>query len=74
MMMVALMMEVIIIGIEGDINMKTVTHNGHLCKITQVWDYGYYDLVTIEPTEKGIIETYLSVHRTELLREGNENV
>jgi hypothetical protein len=37
----------------------------------RIWDGGYYDMKTIEPTEKGIIETFLSVHWKELIEEGN---
>jgi hypothetical protein len=54
--------------------MKTVIHKGYLCEITRIWDGGYYDMITIEPTEKGIHEEYLSVHRTELLNEGNKYI
>lgn len=55
-------------------NMKTVIHNGYLCEIIRTWDGGYYDIVTLEPTEKGIYEEFLIVHRTELLNEGNKNI
>ena len=54
--------------------MKTVIHNGYLCEIIRTWDGGYYDIVTLEPTEKGIYEEFLSVHRTELINEGNKNI
>lgn len=51
--------------------MGTVKHNGYLCEITRIWDGGYYDMKTLEPTEKGIIEIFLSVHWKELIEEGN---
>jgi hypothetical protein len=38
-----------------------VIHKTYKCKITQIWVGSYCDLRTIEPTEKGIIEEFLSV-------------
>jgi len=59
-------------------DIKIVKHNSYLCKITRVWDGGYYDLESIEETYldsiKLGISTYLSVHRSELLEEGNKNI
>lgn len=46
--------------------MVEVIYNGHLCKILKIWDGDYYDLETIEETEKLIIEKYLSIHKSEL--------
>lgn len=40
---------------------KEVIYNGYKCRILKVWDNFWYDLETIEKTEKGIIETFLSV-------------
>lgn len=39
-----------------------VKHQCYYCKVLKVWQGGYYDLETVEETEKGIIETFLSVH------------
>lgn len=52
--------------------MSTIMHNGYMCDIIRKWDGGYYDLITVHPTEKGFIETFLSVHWSELIEEGNK--
>jgi hypothetical protein len=51
--------------------MKTVIYKGYVCNVVRTWDGGYYDLETVEPTEKLIIEVFFSVHRSELIEEGN---
>jgi len=55
--------------------LETIRHNDNFCKIVRTWGEGndrYFDLKTIEKTEKGIIEEYLSVHISELRADGNE--
>lgn len=50
---------------------EIIKHNGYDCRIVKNWDNQYYDLETIENTELGIKEIFLSVSREELIREGN---
>jgi len=42
--------------------MKYVKYNGYRCRVTKVFQDGYYDLVTVGVTKKHIVEEYLSVH------------
>ena len=51
-----------------------VKHQGNFCKILKVWDGGYYDLETVEETENGIIETYLSVHISDIDTSETKNI
>ena len=51
--------------------MSTIIYKGYMCNIIKSYDGGFYDLRTIYTTEKGIIEEFLSVHRSELIEEGN---
>lgn len=43
-----------------------VKHQGYYCKVLKVWQGGYYDLETVEETELGIIQTFLSVHISDI--------
>jgi hypothetical protein len=45
---------------------ENVFFNNIECKINKVWEGGYYDLETVEKTEKGIIEVYLSVPQEQI--------
>jgi hypothetical protein len=41
-------------------------HQGYLCKVTRKWDGGFYDLVTLNITEKNNHEVFLSVPNDEI--------
>jgi GTP pyrophosphokinase len=45
---------------------KEVFYNGYKCRVLKVWDNHWYDLETVEHTEKGVIETFLSVEEHEI--------
>lgn len=48
-------------------NTDIVIYNGHKCRILKIWENFYYDLQTLQKTEKFIIETYLSIPKTDII-------
>lgn len=53
----------------------SVKYKNNVCDIVRVWGEGdnrYFDLKTVNETEKGIIEKYWSVHLFDLRAQGND--
>ncbi len=49
-----------------------VIYNGYECIIVKIWENWWYDLKTAYKTEKGIIEEFLSVQKSDLIKQGNK--
>ena len=45
---------------------EIVKYNGKMCRVLRIWAGEYYDLETVQKTEKGITEQYLSVEFNEI--------
>lgn len=52
--------------------MKNVYYCGYKCEVLKTWSSDtFFDLKTVKKTEKNIYETFLSVHKSEIVEHKN---